>query len=79
MLGAPSATGSTPFSFDDNALWLSTEDPYNKNLCEIAGLILTRNQADSTHVFSITHKSDEKLGSSQDRCHQHGGKSPPAS
>jgi hypothetical protein len=63
MLGAPSATTSTPFSFDDNAPWLSTEDLYNKNLCEIAGLILSRNQADSTHAFSTTHEIDEKLGS----------------
>jgi hypothetical protein len=63
MLGAPSATSSTPFSFDDNAPWLSTEDLYNKSLCEIAGLILTRNQADSTHAFSTTHEIDEKLGS----------------
>jgi hypothetical protein len=63
MLGAPSATSSTAFSFDDNAPWLSTEDLYNKNLCEIAGLILTRNQDDSTHAFSNTHEIDEKLGS----------------
>ena len=63
MLGVPSATGSTPFSFDDQAPSLSTEDLYNKHLCHIAGLILTRNQADFTHVFSTTQEIDEKLGS----------------
>ncbi|TVY90647.1 Transcription factor [Lachnellula willkommii] len=63
MLGAPSATGSTPFLFDDQVPWLSTEDLYNKHLCQIAGMILTRNQADSTHAFSTTQEIDEKLGS----------------
>jgi hypothetical protein len=63
MLGVTSTTSSIPFSLDDNISWLSTEDLYNKHLCQIAGLILTRNQADSTHAFSSTQEIDEKLGS----------------
>jgi hypothetical protein len=63
MLGLPSATSSAPFPFDDNASWLSTEDRYNKRLCEIAGLVLTRNQGDSSHGYGLTQEIDERLGS----------------
>jgi hypothetical protein len=31
--------------------------------CHISGLILTRNQGESTHAFSATHEIDEKLDS----------------
>ena len=61
MLGVPSATASAPFPFNDQAPWLSTEDLYNKHLCQISGLILARNQGDSIHAFSITQEIDEKL------------------
>jgi hypothetical protein len=60
-LGVPSATGSTPFPFDDHAPWLSSEDLYHKHLSQIAGLILARNQGDATHAFSTTQEIDEKL------------------
>ncbi|KAE9362869.1 hypothetical protein N431DRAFT_391419 [Stipitochalara longipes BDJ] len=61
ILGVPSATGSTPFPFDDNAPWLTSEDLYHKHLCQISGLILARNQGDATHAFSTTQEIDEKL------------------
>lgn len=51
----------TPFPFDDHAPWLSVEDLYNKQLCDISGLILARNQGDASHAFSITQEIDEKL------------------
>lgn len=63
ILGVPSATGSAKFPFDDCASWLSTEDLYNKHLCDIAGLILARNQGDASHAFSTTQEIDEKLDS----------------
>ncbi|CAM1508915.1 Fc.00g026540.m01.CDS01 [Cosmosporella sp. VM-42] len=61
ILGIPSATGSAPFPFDDDAPWLSTEELYHKHLCQISGLILARNQGNTTHSFSATHEIDEKL------------------
>jgi hypothetical protein len=63
MLGVPSATSSVSFPFDDHAPGLSLEDFYNKHLCSIAGLILTRNQGDATHAFSATQEIDQKLDS----------------
>ncbi|KAK5124645.1 hypothetical protein LTR85_001358 [Meristemomyces frigidus] len=63
ILGVPSATGSAPFPFDERASWLTTEDLYNKNLCQIAGLILARNQGDITRAYSVTQEIDEQLNS----------------
>ncbi|KAE8452670.1 hypothetical protein EG329_013929 [Mollisiaceae sp. DMI_Dod_QoI] len=63
ILGVPSATGVAPFSFDDNAPWLTSEHFYNKQLCHISGLILARNQGDFAHAFSATQEIDEKLDS----------------
>lgn len=57
----PSATGSSSFSINDIALWLSAEDHYNIHLCHIAGLILARNQGSSLHSFSITQEITKKL------------------
>lgn len=59
----PSATNSTPTHVDNHAPFLSTEDLYHQHLCHISGLILTRNQRDSTHVFPATQEIDEKLES----------------
>jgi hypothetical protein len=41
--------------------WLTNEDIYNKHLSVIAGLILERNQAETTHAYSTTQNIDEKL------------------
>ncbi|KAK4870034.1 hypothetical protein LT330_005758 [Penicillium expansum] len=62
-LGVPSATSSAPTHFDDQAPFLSIEDLHHQHLCHISGLILTRNQGDSTHAFSSTQEIDEKLDS----------------
>jgi hypothetical protein len=42
---------------------LSTEALYHMHLCQISGLILARNQGDSTHAFSTTQEIDEELES----------------
>lgn len=62
ILGVPTSGGTLgQFPFDDNVLWLSAEDKYNKQLSMIAGLIIDRNQAEPTHAFSTTQNIDEKL------------------
>ncbi|OCL06582.1 hypothetical protein AOQ84DRAFT_343131 [Glonium stellatum] len=63
ILGVPSATGSAPFPCYNHAPWISTEDLYNKHLCDISGLILARNQGDAIHAFSTTLEIDQKLDS----------------
>ncbi|KAJ5396218.1 uncharacterized protein N7487_010521 [Penicillium crustosum] len=63
VLGVPSATTSAPTQVHNQAPFLSTEAVYHQKLCHISGLILTRNQGDSTHAFSATQEIDEKLDS----------------
>ncbi|KAL3481698.1 hypothetical protein BJX99DRAFT_270047 [Aspergillus californicus] len=62
ILGVPSSTGSAAFTVHD-APWLSTEDLHHKNLYQISGLILARNQDDFTHSFSTTQRISEQLDS----------------
>ncbi|KAJ5907754.1 hypothetical protein N7495_000436 [Penicillium taxi] len=63
MLGVPSSIGAAAFNSHYNAPWLSTEHLYHKNLYQISGLILARNQGDFTHSFSTTQRIGEQLDS----------------
>ncbi|KAJ0415401.1 hypothetical protein BJY00DRAFT_304889 [Aspergillus carlsbadensis] len=63
ILGLPSSTGLVVFPLDDNAAYVSPEDLYHKKLYHISGLILDRNQGDSTHSFSTTLRISEQLDS----------------
>ncbi|KAL3447157.1 hypothetical protein BJX65DRAFT_98537 [Aspergillus insuetus] len=63
ILGLPSSTGSAVFPLDNNASRDSAEDLYHKKLYHISGLILDRNQGDSTHSFSTTLRISEQLDS----------------
>lgn len=65
LLGLPSSTGSAAFPLldADDDIWLSPENVYHKRLYHIAGLILARNQSDSTHTYSTTQRIGEQLAS----------------
>ncbi|KAJ5088380.1 hypothetical protein N7456_011996 [Penicillium angulare] len=63
MLGVPSSTGSAAFNLHNDDHSLSTADLYHKNLYQISGLILSRNQDDFTHCFSTTQRISEQLDS----------------
>lgn len=61
LLGLPSSTGSAAFPADADDSWLSAENVYHKHLYYISGLILLRNQSDSTHTFSTSQRIGEQL------------------
>jgi len=45
----------------DLASFFTADDMYSKQLCDISGLVLTRNQGDPARAFNVTHDIDENL------------------
>jgi len=63
VLGLPSSTSSMLAPCGNLASFFTADDMYSKQLCDISGMVLTRNQGDPARAFNVTHDIDEKLES----------------